>query len=92
MPHFKFFVVVLAAIFSTPAAAFDSLPSQGLPPEASLPAVQAAWIGCQNDIQRFCPDVPPGGGRIVRCLVANHHELTPVCLNGMLNARAALGR
>lgn len=34
---------------------------------------------CQADIQRVCPSVQPGGGRHLKCLVANDYALTPRC-------------
>jgi hypothetical protein len=53
--------------------------------------VQAAHAACAGDIAKFCPTVQPGGGRIVRCLVANGPQLTPACRSGMLAARSAVG-
>jgi hypothetical protein len=85
-------VFSLCVVATSFAAVAEPLPPQGLPPEASNPAVQAAWFACNDDIQNFCPDVQPGGGRIVRCLVFNIRSLTPACRSGMLNAKAALGR
>ena len=34
---------------------------------------------CVWDIERFCPDVAPGGGRILGCLQQNVDSLSPVC-------------
>ncbi len=34
---------------------------------------------CAFDIQRFCSDVGPGGGKIVTCLQQNRDDLSPVC-------------
>jgi Cysteine rich repeat len=83
--------LVCAAVLPYSAHA-QQPPLQGLPPEASNPAVQAAWSACNGDIQRYCPDVQPGGGRIVRCLVFNLTSLTLACRSGMLTAKSALGR
>lgn len=85
-------VGLLSAAVLPFAARAEQPKIQGLPPEASNPAVQAAWRACNGDIQKFCPEVKPGGGRIVRCLVANIPSLTPACRNGMVTAKAALGR
>ena len=34
---------------------------------------------CVWDIERFCPDVAPGGGRILGCLQQNLDSLSPTC-------------
>jgi Cysteine rich repeat len=66
--------------------------AQALPPEANNPAVQAAAEICKGDIAKFCPTVVPGGGRIVRCLVANKENVSVPCVDAILKAKTALGR
>jgi hypothetical protein len=34
---------------------------------------------CKSDIERLCPGVEPGGGRLVKCLKANEKEMTVGC-------------
>jgi hypothetical protein len=34
---------------------------------------------CRPDQERLCAGVPPGGGKIFACLVANAPQLSPVC-------------
>ncbi|HSQ77370.1 MAG TPA: cysteine rich repeat-containing protein [Nitrospirota bacterium] len=34
---------------------------------------------CQDDAQKFCRDINPGSGRIVRCLKEHENELSPEC-------------
>ena len=34
---------------------------------------------CAGDIARFCKDIQPGGGRIVKCLRERDKELSPSC-------------
>jgi hypothetical protein len=36
---------------------------------------------CGDDIQQFCPNVKTGGGRVLRCLVANGGNLSQMCKN-----------
>jgi Cysteine rich repeat len=64
----------------------------GLPPEAKNPAVVAARLACSAEIETFCSSIRPGGGRIVRCLAKHKNELSQNCIDGMLKAKAALGR
>jgi len=40
---------------------------------------QAFQEACRGDVTRFCADVQPGGGRIVRCLKRNEARLSPEC-------------
>ncbi len=34
---------------------------------------------CAGDVQKFCKDVQPGGGRIARCLKEHESDLSPAC-------------
>ena len=34
---------------------------------------------CAGDIQRLCPDLRPGGGRLIACLRQHAKELAPQC-------------
>ena len=54
------------------------------------PAVQAAIGACLSEKARFCPDIMPGGGRVVRCLAVNVDRLTPRCRTAMMEAQDAL--
>jgi len=82
---------IVAGAFASVAAGAAAY-GQSLPPEASNPAVRAAAAACTKDISTFCASVTPGGGRIVRCLVAHQDELSPACRAGILKAKTALGR
>lgn len=81
-------VLQLVALGSTALA----VSAQQLPSEANNPAVKAAQAACSADIQKFCPNVVPGEGRIVRCLVANADQLSTPCRSSMLVAKSAIGR
>lgn len=55
--------------------------------EAALAALRhiAKRTACRSDIAEYCRGIPPGGGEIYRCIVANKATLTDGC-------RAALPR
>lgn len=38
---------------------------------------------CQDDVMKFCKDVQPGGGRILKCLKEHENELSPECKSKM---------
>ena len=47
-----------------------------------------AWRqACQDDVQKFCADVQPGGGNILKCLHQHHDELSKSCQDQMAQAR-----
>jgi outer membrane protein OmpA-like peptidoglycan-associated protein len=60
--------------------------------------VSAAWAqepvpnareiarACSGDIERFCPGVPPGGGRIKACMKANASHLSAGCFDTLMGA------
>ncbi len=63
----KIFVLsLLAAVLAVPALsrAEDEAPEQG---------------PCKADVQKFCKDVTPGGGRVIACLKAHEDKLSPEC-------------
>ena len=54
--------------------------AQGLEEE-----IQALKTYCKPDIERLCPNVEPGGGRIKACLMAQKQELTVGCAEALQN-------
>lgn len=52
------------------------------------PAVRAA---CSGDVQRLCPGIKPGGGRVGECLKARMHEVSPQCVEAVRTSRANRG-
>jgi hypothetical protein len=41
---------------------------------------------CGSDIERLCPGVPPGQGRIKACIKAHVMELSAPCFDAILGA------
>jgi Cysteine rich repeat len=63
---------------AAPAYEYDDYP----------PTVRDAWAACAPDVSRFCPNVLPGGGRIVSCLAGNKDRLTLRCRDTLVRAWA----
>ena len=42
---------------------------------------------CGSDVRRLCRGAPPGGGRIIGCLVENREQLSPGCRAAMMELR-----
>jgi hypothetical protein len=42
---------------------------------------------CHDDVMKFCKDVQPGGGRILKCLKEHENELSPECQSKMSSRR-----
>ncbi len=38
---------------------------------------------CAADVKKFCSNVPPGEGRIYKCMMGHQAELVPACRDGM---------
>ena len=34
---------------------------------------------CRADVEKLCPGIPPGGGRVSACLQANRAQVSPAC-------------
>jgi hypothetical protein len=47
-----------------------------LPASAQTPQERAA---CSDDAKKLCPDVTPGGGRILDCLGRQKDKTSPAC-------------
>lgn len=48
--------------------------------EAAVKArVKEAHEACRGDVEKFCKDVKPGGGRIIACLKSHEKDLSPAC-------------
>jgi hypothetical protein len=49
--------------------------------------MQESRQACQSDAAKFCADVSPGGGGLVRCLRQHESELSAECKAGLAQAR-----
>ncbi len=64
-------------------------PSSTPPSSQSPPAQQAvadARAACDTDIQKLCPGVQPGGGRILTCLKQHKDQVSDVCKQAVIKA------
>jgi len=51
---------------------------------------QVQEMPCTEEIRMYCPDVQPGGGRILQCLKDNESKLSPACAQRMNNLQQAV--
>jgi Cysteine rich repeat len=51
-----------------------------------VPGPRAAWTACIPDVRRYCPNVLPGGGRILSCLAGNKDRLSLECHDALVRA------
>lgn len=45
------------------------------------------YDACETDVQKFCKDTEPGGGRVVACLKSKLAELSPTCKSEFQTSR-----
>ena len=69
--------IALLLLVSAAVPVFAQQPSQ-LDKE-----VEALRAYCKPDIERLCPNVPPGGGRIKECLMQKKMELSVGCAKAL---------
>lgn len=50
--------------------------------------IETIQQACQGDVEKFCKDVQPGGGRVARCLKQNEAQLSSTCKNSAQDIRA----
>jgi len=70
-------VAAISLLSSGIALAADQLP-EGTSPHAL----------CRPDVDRLCPGIQPGGGRIVACLKQNEAQLSAACKDAVAKAQA----
>jgi hypothetical protein len=86
-----FSTVVIACIVGAVAlfSLINKVHAESLPPPAfdaygPGPGPRAAWVACEPDVRRYCPNVLPGGGRILSCLAGNKDRLTFGCRDTLI--------
>jgi hypothetical protein len=77
-------VPVEATVSPPPPAAPQTPNVMVLPPREALRIVRI----CAVDQQALCAGVPPGGGRIIACLMRNQAALSPPCKNALAMAQS----
>jgi multidrug efflux system outer membrane protein len=60
----------------------------GLTQAEALAATDGDVFPCMTEIERFCRDVEPGSGRLLKCLSDHDGELSPACRAKLDKARA----
>ena len=72
--------ILIAALLLMSAAAVKADENAAAAPKAEAPAAAPAKADpCKADIEKFCKDVTPGGGRIMACLKAYEDKLSEGC-------------
>ena len=52
--------------------------------------IQALRTYCKDDVERLCPDVQPGGGRIKACLMDKKQQMSVGCAQSGAGLRGNL--
>ena len=73
----KYAVLAIAALGLSAAAALA----------ADQPSSSGPRAACKADVEKFCPGVQPGGGRIAACLKQNEAQVSTGCKNAVAKAR-----
>ena len=45
---------------------------------------------CKSDVERLCPGIQPGGGRIIKCLKTHKKEMTVGCAQALQGLKAKM--
>jgi Cysteine rich repeat len=73
----------LCVAVAAQSAADEIVPAPAAP---SPQAVNEARAACDADIQKLCPGVQPGGGRILACLKQHKEAVSDGCKQAVLKA------
>ena len=73
--HRSRLLFVLCAVSAAIPALADDPPAEATPP----PSIAELHAACDADIQKLCPGVQPGGGRILACLKQHKESVSDLC-------------
>lgn len=57
--------------------------AQAFAQASKMEELEALRTYCKPDIERLCPNVEPGGGRIKECLMAQKEQMTVGCAQAL---------
>jgi hypothetical protein len=57
------------------------------PTAPSPPALNEVRAACEADVQKLCPGIEPGGGRILACLKQHKGEVSDGCKQAIVKAK-----
>jgi hypothetical protein len=60
--------------------------------DAPPPPHDRPLAACRQDVHTLCPDVQPGGGRIIACLKSHAEQVSPDCKAAMKAAHGPRGQ
>jgi hypothetical protein len=60
-------------------------------PSEAMAQMKQVMRYCKADAERLCPGVPPGGGRIARCLKAHKMEMSIGCGMALRRLKGEIG-
>jgi hypothetical protein len=83
-------ITVLTFIFAVGSAAMAEAPPASSTKHGS--AANDKKNPCHDDIQKFCKDVKPGGGRVHACLSQHANELTSACGDARQQAKERVAK
>jgi hypothetical protein len=76
---------------SPPASTSPPPATPNNPAQPSPQAVAAARAACATDIEKLCPAVQPGGGRVLTCLKQHQDQVTDGCKQAVMKALKPAG-
>ncbi len=82
------FVLFLMAVLTAPASAAEAPGGNSGVPASEREQQPRA---CRDDVQKFCGQVKPGEGRVVRCMKENENNFSPACKTEMEKRRKQAG-
>lgn len=73
-------ILMFASLCALPAAADDTV--------SEATSSESAIGPCRDDLEKLCPDIEPGGGRIIACLRKHRDLVSDECKAKLAAMRA----